>query len=418
MYRKFCITLSLLLFAFTFACFAQTGTKISRRCPGNPPVVGFSKVELVALGDVYLVPCNGRNVFINGSSSAGLITSINGQTAPAQLLTVTGADTAAWSTSGSNTNILALPITAITGASPRATFYPNLSGDNTLATSPFSWSGAIYNWSNTALSATFTMAMRPSSTLGFFTAGTTTNNFTITQATNSITNQLAPTTGTFNVSDATNFFTTITANTDTFNITNTTSDNRIEFISTAAGSLKLGDCFSTTNDCISQLYGAGTTTITALNLVKLQNSAATSYVELNGAGDILTLLAPQGITLNSGTTTTAIGDVLGAGNNTLFQVTDSSQTISLLAADTHIKNEISIGAASDCIGGGTIGGGGTVDITALACSIDATARIFVTYNNTAVANLLPPSALRLSSSSFRVRGDITGTFNYWIINRF
>lgn len=102
----------------------------------------------------------------------GALLSLNGLTATTQTFAVpTAADTAAWS-SVTATHTLSLPITSVSGSS-RTNFFPNFSAANTLAKTPYSWSGTTYLWQNTAQNNTFSMGFTPGGTSGdgFFSVG-------------------------------------------------------------------------------------------------------------------------------------------------------------------------------------------------------------------------------------------------------
>lgn len=144
----------------TSCAIGQRRYQLIRPCPATiTPAV----VEIQRDGDIDLVPCSGRSVFINGNPTTGLINSLNGLTAASQTFAVPIAnDTASWS-SAVSTHTLRLPITAVSGSS-RTNFFPYFDAANTLAKSPFSFSGSLYTWDNPALAGTFIMTFSPSAT--------------------------------------------------------------------------------------------------------------------------------------------------------------------------------------------------------------------------------------------------------------
>ena len=268
---------------------AQSTDRITKQC--KPPNVSvFASILADSRGDIVHTPCPSRSSIFNG-----------------------------------NVDFSGAVVTGVVTGTGTVNFIPRWTAASVLGNTPFSWNGTSYAFNNTALNATFLTSFTPSATVGVFNVGDSNTFFNITQSTNTISNQLAPATGVWNVTDATNFSTVFNANTDVFSIINTTSDNRIQFTSTAAGSLLLGDCTTTINDCIQQLYGSGNTSITAANSIKLQDTTGTNFAELNTAGALFNVAADNGITLRS-VGTISIGDVLGDVNGTLFQVIDISHT--------------------------------------------------------------------------------------------
>lgn len=278
------ILFSFFIFVSAFITYGQSITKISQRCPAPNGSLSLS-VQGLAIGDILHTPCPARASIFTGNVDFSGATIIGGGF-------ITGTGT--------------------------ANFMPRFTGASSIGNTPMSWNGTSFEQNNTALNSEFTGFLTPSTAAGVARFGdcvtTATNCWTLTQSTNTsqlnattISNQVTNAAGVWNVTDATNFSTVFNASTDVWNVINTTSDNRIEFTSTAGGSLTLGDCTTTINDCFQQIYGTGNTTITAAASVKLQDPAAATFLELNTAGDLITLQSNLGIAIgNAGGTGTQI----------------------------------------------------------------------------------------------------------------
>lgn len=110
--------------------YAQSRTnRLFRPCAGTSTP---ATVTVARDGDIDLVPCVGRDVFINGVAASTTIT--------------------------------------YSGAS-RTNYFPYFSTQTNLAKSPFSWNGTTYVANNTAENAVFKMEFTPSVAQGIFAAG-------------------------------------------------------------------------------------------------------------------------------------------------------------------------------------------------------------------------------------------------------
>lgn len=268
--NKLLIFTFLLVVIFLTACEAkgQKTTELFRTCPGAAPSPAKALVQIEKDGDINLVPCATKAVFINGASSAGLLSSLNGLTAATQLFAVAANDTASFS-SATATHTLRLPITAISGSS-RTNFFPFFDAANTFAKSPFSWNGTGYAFNNTALNANWRLEFIPNDATGSFTVGdafaTPTNYFELIQG---------------------------------------SSESTI-----SAQTVILGDA-------VSQASGTSIAIDALADSILLSDAAANSKVLLN--------FNTNTFEIDSGAGITTIGDISGAGNSTLFSVNDATQ---------------------------------------------------------------------------------------------
>jgi hypothetical protein len=154
----------------------------------------------------------------------------------------------------------------------------------------------------------------------------------------------------------------------------------------------------------------------------------TYYFQTTFAGN--SALASKEITLGD-IENTSLGlrfDISDIGNS--FNFTNSagtdnvsfdlnSHTANFTISNFQISNSFAVASGgSKCAGQGTLGAGGTVNITATNCLQDTEASILVSYDDTSAANVLPLSATRTGISNFDVRGDANKTFRYWIVDRY
>ena len=174
-------------------------------------------------------------------------------------------------------------------------------------------------------------------------------------------------------------------------------------------------------------FGVGNYTTANNNYFTLTESTGIFSLKTGGSitgispvtnfGDVEGDLAGISILLSNTTQDVLIGDNISAGNSTVFTLNDANQTITNTANETRISNQFAIANSSTCVGNDTISGGGTITVTLTGCTVTAETLFLVSYNNTAVANVLPLSANR-SGADLIVRGDAGATFNYWVINRY
>lgn len=339
--RAFCVAVFFgLLILWGQLTPGQSATELFRRCAGAAPSPTRALVEVQKDGDVNIVPCAGRSIFINGGTTAGLITSLNGLTASTQLFAIgtTGtdfnivsgtathtfnfptassanrgllssanwttfnnklgslngltastqlfaigaADTAAFS-SVTATHTLNLPITAVSGSS-RTTFFPYFDAQNTLATSPFSWNGTTFTFDNSSGPlATFNMAT------GVFTFGNnptsaqiqlnaTANTFTAL-ATSGITFDTRSSGFTFGDSTAAvnGSKVSLTDSTKTFLFDAT---NNLTNFTVRTGRADIGDCSTRVN-------GTCLTVRDSTNVFTFANTAGNGVMGLVGIGNFL-----------------------------------------------------------------------------------------------------------------------------------
>ena len=98
--------------------------RLFRPCPATTTK---ALVEIQRDGDINFAPCSGREVQINGVATSNTIT--------------------------------------FTGSS-RTNYFPYFTTNTNLGKSPFSWNGTTYTWFDTALTSTFAMSFKPSSSNG------------------------------------------------------------------------------------------------------------------------------------------------------------------------------------------------------------------------------------------------------------
>jgi hypothetical protein len=272
---------------------AQNIDKISKQCKA-PNTSVFGNIFINARGDNVHTPCPARSNIFNGNVDF------------------------------TNATIIGAGFVTGTGT---VNFLPRWTAATVLGDTPLSWNGSSFVFNNTALNATFTATLRPSSTVGFFNVGNVATNFNVTQLTNTISNQVDPATGVWQVTDATNFSTVFNANANTWNIINTTTDNRIAFNSVASGGLTLGDCTSTITECFNQSYSTGNTSLSATQNMTLtagasyqvqDSSGSLTLLTLNTAGELFDVKAQQGITLDSGAESFRVGDTSGVSTSSIF----------------------------------------------------------------------------------------------------
>lgn len=126
--------LAVVLVLSVFKAHGQSSTSLQRTCPGASPSPATTTVAITKAGDINLVPCATKKVYISGS---------------------------------------ALDAITLSGSS-RTNYFPFFSTATNLAKSPFSWDLTSYGWNNTTLDATFTMGFTPSKAgVGTFTLGDT-----------------------------------------------------------------------------------------------------------------------------------------------------------------------------------------------------------------------------------------------------
>jgi hypothetical protein len=105
------------------------------------------------------------------------------------------------------------------------------------------------------------------------------------------------------------------------------------------------------------------------------------------------------------------------GASAIFDLAASRSTFNTL--ETRVRSAFQVSTLSDCGGQASLDGAGTLTLNLTNCTInDANALVMATYNNTAVAKVLPLSATRASATQLTFRGDANAGFSYWIVDRY
>jgi len=147
----------------------------------------------------------------------------------------------------------------------------------------------------------------------------------------------------------------------------------------------------------------------------LANTLQSNYVQfVSNTGQFI--VRGSAISLDSIDGSTQIGDVNGIGNSTALTVNDGAGSVTLAASDTNVQDKLNIKSTSSCAGSGTIGVGGTVNVSASCVTDDSI--ILVTYTSATVRVKPITVSSKTSGVRFTVIGDASAEFNYWIINRY
>lgn len=282
-----------LIILLSLNVFGQSGSFLRQRCT-SPYNSIYSTVQITSVGNINYIPCPTRSSIFTG------IVNFSGATViglPASLVSplTTKGDVWGYSTTnariavGTNGQVLTADSTNPLGVNWVTPSAGGVTGSGTinfiprwtvtgsvLGNTPFSWSGSQYVWNNTALNAAFRMELTP------FIGG--------------------------------------------------------------SGLFRVGD-FTGVNPFIQIAEGTGRTDFNAFNSgnvnMRLDDTAGTFDVKI-GNGNSSNISLQSGLSsitssnlilLNSGGGT-QIGDVLGANNNTLINLDDSTQDISLTASAT------------------------------------------------------------------------------------
>lgn len=274
---KITMAAALALFLLTPAFGQRTYEIFRTACPGATPSPANPFVTVTPAGAISLVTCTGQGVTINGTPITGGsgITSLNSLTPTVQTFATAANDTFGIVSSGS-THTFRTPITSVSGTS-RTTFFPYFNAQNTLAKAPFSWDGTAFTWNNTALNSTFPMLFDPTSGSGSFIVGNDGASLFLDQANSAI------------------------------EITGTDAVNNITRLFVAGDS------------------GAGNST-----QFKLTDS---------NKSFVFTSDNHLAATFNVETEDAQLGDVVGAGNNTLLHVDDASAAITLSASNVKLSQQ-------------------------------------------------------------------------------
>jgi hypothetical protein len=105
------------------------------------------------------------------------------------------------------------------------------------------------------------------------------------------------------------------------------------------------------------------------------------------------------------------------GASVAFDLNNSRSTFNTL--ETRVRSAFQVSTLSDCGGQASLDGAGALTLNLTSCTINsANALVLATYNNSAVAKVLPISATRASATQLTFRGDANAGFNYWIVDRY
>lgn len=305
-------------------------------------------------GNIRLVPCPTKSVFvgntvITGGGGGGGITSFNGLTAPDQLFgTITANDSAVWS-SGDDTHVLQLPITAVSGAD-RTGYFSFFDAPNTLGKSLIKQDGtAIQFYPLNVGSPTNLYGVFDTAGGGIFSIGNSNSEKYITlDLANSTLNLASPVITMGN---------TGTGENDTAFIMNDVLNTfalNSKIFSSQSKTFSFGDLANYTN-------GNKFTLTDATNTFLFTNTALNATVNFQGVSEFryLKTITPAGTT-GAATINRAIGSVNFAASSNSLVVTNSFATTSSIVIATARTNDATCGVKNVVSAGGSF----TINMTA------------------------------------------------------